>query len=209
MRCRYHDCSRRDEPHATAARPIRDGRCIRSAAHALSQPARPRRQRRYHAPSRPGRSLRSRYRRQLRKSPRQAEAGPFGPRLLRAVPRRRENCGYYTFNQCLASISGVGGYLHRRADPDRGRATSYTPRGSCALCATRSTEHASLPGCTKKEARHRCRASAVVWLLTCAYACWIAESSQLPPRARVKVHTSVASCGASLPSAALPVARST
>src|SRR4051812_14568750 len=40
-------------------------------------------------------------------------------------------------------------------------------------------------------------------------ACWIAESSQFPPRARVKVHTSVASCGASVPSAALPVARST
>src|ERR1700747_174134 len=39
--------------------------------------------------------------------------------------------------------------------------------------------------------------------------CWIAESSQLPPRGRRKVHTSVASEGCSLPSTIRPLARST
>ena len=38
--------------------------------------------------------------------------------------------------------------------------------------------------------------------------CWIAESSQLVPRGRTKVHTSVASVGVSLPAMSLPVVRS-
>ena len=42
-----------------------------------------------------------------------------------------------------------------------------------------------------------------------AYACWMAESNQLPPGARMKVHSSVASCGVSLPSTTRPVERST
>ena len=41
-----------------------------------------------------------------------------------------------------------------------------------------------------------------------SYACWIAESSQLPPRSRRKVHTSVATSGWSSPSTTRPVARS-
>ncbi len=39
-------------------------------------------------------------------------------------------------------------------------------------------------------------------------ACWIAESSQLAPRGRTKVQTSVASVGASLPVTSRPVVRS-
>src|SRR5215831_5945964 len=38
--------------------------------------------------------------------------------------------------------------------------------------------------------------------------CWIAESSQVPPGVRRNVHSSVASCGASLPSTMRPEARS-
>src|SRR5215212_4956170 len=38
--------------------------------------------------------------------------------------------------------------------------------------------------------------------------CWIAESSQLEPRGRTNVHTSVASVGVSLPSTTCPVVRS-
>src|SRR4030081_3639057 len=38
--------------------------------------------------------------------------------------------------------------------------------------------------------------------------CWIAESSQLLPRGRRKVHTSVTSIGWSLPSTSRPVVRS-
>src|ERR1700761_9280926 len=41
------------------------------------------------------------------------------------------------------------------------------------------------------------------------FVCWIAESSQLAPRGRRKVHTSVASDGCSLPSTSRPVVRST
>jgi hypothetical protein len=42
----------------------------------------------------------------------QAEAGPLGPRYCAQLRGGGENCGYYTFNQCLASISGVGGYCY-------------------------------------------------------------------------------------------------
>jgi hypothetical protein len=38
--------------------------------------------------------------------------------------------------------------------------------------------------------------------------CWMAESSQLDPRGRTKVHTSVTSAGASLPATSLPLLRS-
>jgi hypothetical protein len=41
-----------------------------------------------------------------------AEAGPLGPRFCAQLRGGGENCGYYTFNQCLASISGVGGYCY-------------------------------------------------------------------------------------------------
>ena len=39
-----------------------------------------------------------------------AEAGPLGPRFCAQYRGGGENCGFYTFNQCLASISGVGGF---------------------------------------------------------------------------------------------------
>ena len=38
-----------------------------------------------------------------------AEAGPLGPRFCAQYRGGGENCGFYTFNQCLAGISGVGG----------------------------------------------------------------------------------------------------
>jgi len=41
-----------------------------------------------------------------------ADAGPLGPRFCAQLRGGGENCGYYTFNQCLASISGVGGYCY-------------------------------------------------------------------------------------------------
>ena len=39
----------------------------------------------------------------------QAEAGPLGPRYCAQYRGGGENCGFYSFNQCLAAISGVGG----------------------------------------------------------------------------------------------------
>lgn len=39
----------------------------------------------------------------------QAEANPFGTRYCAQYRGNAENCGFYSFNQCLASISGVGG----------------------------------------------------------------------------------------------------
>ena len=39
----------------------------------------------------------------------QAEAFPAGPRYCAQYRGNAENCGFYSFNQCLAAISGVGG----------------------------------------------------------------------------------------------------
>jgi hypothetical protein len=39
----------------------------------------------------------------------QAEANPFGTRYCAQYRGNAENCGFYSFNQCLAAISGVGG----------------------------------------------------------------------------------------------------
>jgi hypothetical protein len=39
----------------------------------------------------------------------QAEANPFGTRYCAQYRGASENCGFYSFNQCLAAISGVGG----------------------------------------------------------------------------------------------------
>ena len=38
-----------------------------------------------------------------------AEANPFGTRYCSQYRGSTENCGFYSFNQCLAAISGVGG----------------------------------------------------------------------------------------------------
>jgi hypothetical protein len=39
-----------------------------------------------------------------------ADARPFaGPRYCAKLTNGGENCGYYTFGQCMASVSGVGG----------------------------------------------------------------------------------------------------
>jgi hypothetical protein len=39
----------------------------------------------------------------------QAQANPFGTRFCAQYRGNAENCGFYSFNQCLAAISGVGG----------------------------------------------------------------------------------------------------
>ncbi len=38
-----------------------------------------------------------------------APTNPFGTRYCASFKGSLENCGFYTFQQCLASISGVGG----------------------------------------------------------------------------------------------------
>ncbi len=38
-----------------------------------------------------------------------AEAFPHGPRYCSSYRGTTENCGYYSFDQCFAAISGVGG----------------------------------------------------------------------------------------------------
>ena len=70
-----------------------------------------------------------------------ADAGPFGPRFCAQYAAAARTAASTPFNQCLAAISGVGGILHRRADPDPGASTCLTARAaSCASIATRSTE---------------------------------------------------------------------
>jgi hypothetical protein len=55
----------------------------------------------------------------------------------------------------------------------------------------------------------RCKQALYVRTMICVehHVCWMAESSQLPPRARMKVHNSVTSLG-SPPSTVRPLARS-
>ena len=38
-----------------------------------------------------------------------AEANPFGTRYCAQYRGASENCGFYSFNQCLAALSGNGG----------------------------------------------------------------------------------------------------
>ena len=52
----------------------------------------------------------------------------LGPRFCAQIRGGGENCGYYTFNQCLASISGVGGYCYVAPIQVEVR-TVLTPRG--------------------------------------------------------------------------------
>ena len=38
-----------------------------------------------------------------------ADAAPFATRYCAKYKGGAENCGFYSFNQCLAAVSGVGG----------------------------------------------------------------------------------------------------
>jgi hypothetical protein len=58
-----------------------------------------------------------------------AEAGPYGPRYCAQYRGGGENCGFYTFNQCLAAVSGVGG-MCIVAPMQSKVVTVYTPRGT-------------------------------------------------------------------------------
>ena len=65
----------------------------------------------------------------LRKSPRR-RSQPVRPRAYCAQYRGgAENCGFYSFNQCLAAISGVGGLCVVAPIQTEVR-HCYTPRGS-------------------------------------------------------------------------------
>jgi hypothetical protein len=58
-----------------------------------------------------------------------ANAGPYGPRYCLQYKGGGENCGFYTFNQCLAALSGNAGMC--MVAPWQSTVTSvYTPRGS-------------------------------------------------------------------------------
>ena len=58
----------------------------------------------------------------------QAEAFPAGPRFCAQYRGAGENCGFYSFNQCQAAISGVGGMCVVAPMQVEVRAI-YTPRG--------------------------------------------------------------------------------
>jgi hypothetical protein len=59
----------------------------------------------------------------------QAEANPFGTRYCAQYRGNAENCGFYSFNQCLAAISGVGGMCVVAPIQTEAR-IYYTPRGT-------------------------------------------------------------------------------
>lgn len=59
----------------------------------------------------------------------QADAFPRGPRYCSQFRGALENCGFYSFQQCLAAISGVGGVCV--VAPLQTEVRIYhTPRGS-------------------------------------------------------------------------------
>ena len=57
-----------------------------------------------------------------------AEASPFGTRYCAQYRGGGENCGFYSFDQCLAAINGVGGICIVAPLQTEVR-TYYTPRG--------------------------------------------------------------------------------
>ena len=59
----------------------------------------------------------------------QAQANPFGTRYCAQYRGNAENCGFYSFNQCLASVSGVGG-MCIVAPIQTVETRVHTPRGS-------------------------------------------------------------------------------
>jgi hypothetical protein len=59
----------------------------------------------------------------------EAEAFPHGPRFCAQYRGGGENCGFYSFNQCLAALSGNGGICIVAPMQTEVR-TYYTPRGS-------------------------------------------------------------------------------
>jgi len=61
-----------------------------------------------------------------------AEAGPLGPRFCAQYRGGGENCGFYSFRQCLAAISGAGGICNI-APMQTEVVEVYTPRGRYRL----------------------------------------------------------------------------
>ena len=57
-----------------------------------------------------------------------AQAFPHGPRYCSTYRGATENCGFYSFQQCLAAVSGVGGMCVVAPMQYEVR-TVYTPRG--------------------------------------------------------------------------------
>lgn len=58
-----------------------------------------------------------------------ADAGSYGPRYCLQYRGGGENCGFYSFNQCLAALSGNAGMC--MVAPWQTTVTSvYTPRGA-------------------------------------------------------------------------------
>jgi hypothetical protein len=58
-----------------------------------------------------------------------ADAGPHGPRFCAQYRGGGENCGFYSFNQCLAALSGNGG-MCIVAPMQTQIVDVYTPRGT-------------------------------------------------------------------------------
>ena len=58
----------------------------------------------------------------------QAQANPFGTRYCAQYRGNAENCGFYSFNQCLAALAGNGGIC--TGAPYQGDIIRvHTPRG--------------------------------------------------------------------------------
>ena len=59
----------------------------------------------------------------------QAEANPFGTRYCAQYRGNAENCGFYSFNQCMAALWGNGG-ICTMATYQGDVIRVHTPRGS-------------------------------------------------------------------------------
>lgn len=61
--------------------------------------------------------------------PAPAEAGPFATRFCAQYKGGAENCGFYSFRQCLAALAGNGGVCSV-APMQTEEIRVHTPRGS-------------------------------------------------------------------------------
>jgi hypothetical protein len=50
-------------------------------------------------------------------APRPAEAAPYWPWCSRYLEEAQESCAFATYEQCMASVRGIGGFCYRNPSP--------------------------------------------------------------------------------------------
>ena len=75
----------------------------------------------------------------------QADAHPSATRFCAQYKGGAENCGFYSFNQCLAALSGIGGICTLRRPVPRRRHPRAYPARHVSRSATRTERARTAP----------------------------------------------------------------